>query len=52
MRRSSDRGVVAVLDGRLIKKRYGPLFLNSLPETKTSFTRFADVLRDTERFLY
>jgi ATP-dependent DNA helicase DinG len=52
MRRSSDRGVVAVLDGRLIKKRYGSFFLNSLPETGTCFSEFESVLRDTERFLY
>ena len=52
MRRSSDRGVVAVLDGRLLKKRYGPLFLRSLPETQTSFTDFENILRDAESFLY
>lgn len=52
MRRGSDRGVVAVLDGRLIKKRYGEFFLQSLPQTKTSFADFEGVLRDTERFLF
>jgi ATP-dependent DNA helicase DinG len=52
MRRSSDRGVVAVLDGRLIKKSYGSVFLRSLPETMTSFADFDGVLRDAERFLY
>jgi ATP-dependent DNA helicase DinG len=51
MRRSSDRGVVAVLDGRLIKKRYGVYFQQSLPETRTSFGSFASVLRETENFL-
>ena len=52
MRRSGDRGVVAVLDGRLIKKRYGELFLHSLPETKTSFSGLSGVLRDMEGFLF
>ena len=52
MRRSSDRGVVAALDGRLLKKRYGSFFLRSLPETKTSFADFESVLQDAERFLY
>jgi ATP-dependent DNA helicase DinG len=52
MRRSSDRGVVAVLDSRLIKKRYGSLFLQSLPETRTSFSEFSGILRDTENFLF
>jgi len=52
MRRSSDRGVVAVLDSRLIKKRYGSFFLESLPETRASFTDFSGILRDTENFLF
>jgi ATP-dependent DNA helicase DinG len=52
MRRSSDRGVVAVLDGRLLRKRYGEIFLRSLPETRTSFGDFRSVLRDTETFLF
>jgi ATP-dependent DNA helicase DinG len=52
IRRSSDRGVVAVLDGRLLRKRYGEFFLKSLPETKTSFGDFKTVLRETEAFLY
>jgi ATP-dependent DNA helicase DinG len=52
MRRSSDHGVVAVLDGRLIKKRYGTFFLRSLPETRVSFSNFETILRDAERFLY
>jgi len=52
MRRSSDRGVVAVLDGRILKKRYGAFFLQSLPETRTSFGDFAGILRDMENFLY
>ena len=52
MRRSSDRGVVAVLDGRILKKRYGAYFIQSLPETRTSFCNFSGILRDTENFLY
>jgi ATP-dependent DNA helicase DinG len=52
MRRSSDRGVVAVLDGRLIKKRYGVFFRESLPETRTSIGSFDNLLIDTENFLY
>jgi ATP-dependent DNA helicase DinG len=51
MRRSSDHGVVAVLDSRVLKKRYGDFFLRSLPKTKTSFSEFRDMLRDAERFL-
>jgi len=32
IRSSSDKGVVAVLDSRIVKKQYGRFFLNSLPE--------------------
>jgi ATP-dependent DNA helicase DinG len=52
MRRSSDHGVVAVLDGRLLHKHYGKFFLRSIPETKTSFSEFNSLLRGIERFLY
>ena len=52
MRRSADHGIVAVLDGRLLKKTYGQLFLHSLPETKTSFRDLDNILLDIERFLY
>ena len=52
MRRSSDKGAVVVLDGRLLKKSYGKLFLNSLPETKTCFGDFEAILRTLESFLF
>jgi ATP-dependent DNA helicase DinG len=52
MRRSDDHGVVVVLDGRTIKKRYGEFFLRSLPETRTSFAEFDSLLQDAERFLF
>jgi len=51
MRRSSDHGVVAVLDGRILKKRYGRFFLQSLPETRTCFGTLKEVLRTMEEFL-
>jgi Rad3-related DNA helicase len=37
IRSSTDRGVVAVLDNRLLTKRYGKIFLDSLPQTQTCF---------------
>ena len=52
MRRSADNGVVVVLDGRLLKKSYGRLFLESLPETKVSFSSFSNISNDIENFLY
>jgi ATP-dependent DNA helicase DinG len=52
MRRSSDRGVVAVLDSRLLKKQYGRVFLQSLPKTQTYFGEFSGLLRKVEDFLF
>ncbi|GBU27276.1 ATP-dependent DNA helicase DinG [Treponema sp. R8-4-B8] len=52
MRRSADKGVVAVLDGRILKKAYGSLFRQALPETKTSFSNLNIILQDIENFLY
>jgi ATP-dependent DNA helicase DinG len=52
MRRSTDHGVVAVLDSRLLRKRYGGIFLKSLPETKTCFGDFKTLLRAAEDFLF
>jgi ATP-dependent DNA helicase DinG len=52
MRRSGDHGVVAVLDGRLLRKRYGEFFIRSLPKTKTSFGEFDSILRTAEDFFY
>jgi ATP-dependent DNA helicase DinG len=52
MRRCGDRGVVAVLDGRILRKRYGEFFIRSLPKTRTSFGEFSSILRDVENFLF
>jgi ATP-dependent DNA helicase DinG len=52
MRRSSDHGVVAVLDGRILKKRYGGFFLRSLPQTKTCFADLETIRRTVEGFLF
>jgi ATP-dependent DNA helicase DinG len=52
MRRSADKGVVVVLDSRFLRKNYGQLFKNSLPETKISFCSLNNVLKDMENFLY
>jgi ATP-dependent DNA helicase DinG len=52
MRRSSDHGVVAVLDGRILRKSYGAYFLRSLPKTRTSFAEFDTILREAEEFLF
>ncbi len=51
IRHSDDRGAVVVLDARILKKRYGGLFIDSLPGTKTSFKPLDGVLADLRDFL-
>jgi ATP-dependent DNA helicase DinG len=50
IRTGSDRGVVAVLDGRLLQKFYGKVFLRSIPETRRAFTDFGALVRAVEGF--
>jgi ATP-dependent DNA helicase DinG len=51
IRRSTDYGVVVVLDGRLNRKGYGKYFLNSLPKTQRLFAGQETIVLETERFL-
>jgi ATP-dependent DNA helicase DinG len=52
IRSAQDRGVVAVMDGRLLRKQYGRLFLQSLPKTKTCFAPPETVLQAAEMFFF
>ncbi len=52
MRRGTDSGVVAILDSRILKKYYGKIFINSLPETGKSFKPSEGIFRDCENYLY
>jgi len=52
MRAHSDGGIVLVLDGRILRKRYGSAFLNSLPQTQRSLKEKESLLMDMENFLY
>ena len=52
MRRNTDRGVVLVLDSRVVKKSYGALFTASLPETFKIVKGGDEVLQRIENFLY
>jgi ATP-dependent DNA helicase DinG len=40
------------MDPRVIRKQYGALFLNSLPQTMTSLKESSSILIDIENFLY
>jgi len=52
MRRQTDHGVVLILDSRTLKKRYGSIFLKSLPPASTSIKEHKSTLIDIEDFLY
>ena len=51
VRRKDDKGVVAVLDSRIVQKRYGKLFLQSLPETKVAHLPLEKLSGEVKRFL-
>lgn len=52
MRRATDGGVVVILDPRIVRRRYGELFLQSLPETRRAFTSRERIGTEIEAFLY
>lgn len=51
IRRRSDRGVVAVFDRRILTKRYGRAFLDSLPTCTVRKGRLAELGPSTARWL-
>jgi DNA polymerase-3 subunit epsilon/ATP-dependent DNA helicase DinG len=51
IRTQSDRGVVAILDRRVMTKRYGKMFLDSLPPCTTRIGALADLPRTTKQWL-
>ncbi|MBN2441997.1 MAG: DEAD/DEAH box helicase [Spirochaetales bacterium] len=50
MRRKSDRGVILVLDSRIIHKQYGSLFLDSLPDINKIIAPGPEVLIKIKEF--
>ena len=51
IRHSEDFGAVTVLDKRLLVKRYGKLFIESIPEVKTCFEPLKDVCTRIKKML-
>ncbi len=51
IRTQTDRGVVAILDKRLLTKQYGRLFIESLPQCEFRQGLLADLPRLTARWL-
>ncbi len=50
MRRSTDRGVIVVLDRRIVEKSYGRQFTSSVPMTKRIYVPIDDVIKSIEEF--
>jgi DNA polymerase-3 subunit epsilon/ATP-dependent DNA helicase DinG len=51
IRTKTDRGIVVVLDKRLLTKTYGPMFLNSLPKCTTARAPLAKLPSMAKRWL-
>jgi ATP-dependent DNA helicase DinG len=52
MRHHEDRGAVIVTDNRIVTKRYGKAFLDSLPDSRRLFVDAEALLRGLEEFFY
>ncbi|MGP1595114.1 MAG: ATP-dependent DNA helicase [Treponema sp.] len=52
MRSQTDRGIVTVLDKRVLTKQYGRIFIESLPKTKQCFASLSEIVYSIESFLY
>jgi len=50
IRHQTDRGVVLILDSRVVNKTYGRHFLESLPQTRRVVTGLSGVMEEIERF--
>ena len=51
IRTTKDRGVVTVLDKRLITKPYGKMFLESIPKTMQCFASFEKIIYTIKDFI-
>ena len=51
MRRGDDFGTIVVLDKRIVEKRYGAIFCDSVPKTYRLYSPIAEIKEVTERFL-
>jgi ATP-dependent DNA helicase DinG len=51
MRRHDDRGAVLILDSRIVRRRYGSLFLDSLPPARRIIAPEPTLLEEFESFV-
>ena len=52
IRRSDDKGVVVVLDRRIFEKRYGSLFIATMPECKKMYEPLSDITKKINSFIF
>ena len=52
IRRSDDKGVVVVLDRRIYEKRYGSVFIASMPECKQLYQPLSEISRRINSFIF
>jgi ATP-dependent DNA helicase DinG len=51
IRSATDRGVVVVMDSRIVSKKYGQIFLDSLPPVTCVVDKRQKLLREIRDFL-
>jgi len=52
IRRSDDKGVVVVLDRRIYEKRYGQIFVSSMPECKKVYEPLSEITKRINTFIF
>jgi len=51
IRNQKDKGVVTVLDKRILTKTYGKSFLNSIPKTQRCFANLGEIIYNIKEFI-
>ena len=52
IRRSDDKGAVVVLDRRVYEKRYGSIFIASIPQCKKIYEPLSDIVTKINNFIF
>ena len=52
IRRSDDRGVVVVLDRRIVSKSYGSIFMANLPDCKKMYDSLENISLEIKNFIF
>ena len=52
IRRSDDKGVVVVLDRRIYEKKYGSIFIASMPDCKKAYEPVSELSRRINSFIF